>query len=122
MIRSMIVLTLAQHLSSSHRICKLFVGIDQPLYQHYNNNMSALIQLVEDHFEGVNAIYADNVTGLFNDQLSDLRFKVGQIQVMFGSCDSFKYENCTENRSKYLEIFDQYDFSQFCLGYMFTYL
>ncbi len=33
----------------------------------------------------------------------------------------FRYENCTQNKEKFLEIFDQYDFREFCLGYMFTY-
>ena len=36
------------------------------------------------------------------------------------SCWISRYENCTENREKFLEIFDQYNFRDFCLGYMFT--
>jgi len=125
MIKFVIFLTLAHYISLSlsiQRICKLFVGIDEPLYKHYNSNISALTKLVEDHLEGVNAIYADNVTDLFSDQLSELRFKVERIQVIFGSCDSFTSENCTENRAQYLAMFDQHDLSQYCLGYMFTYL
>ena len=121
-----ILLTTALYLSlsvsSAERICKLFVGLDQPLYRHYNSNIIALTDLVEQHFDGVNEIFADNETGLFTEELSDLRFKVGRVQVMFGSCDNFQSENCTENRSQYLDNFNQYEFSQYCLAYMFTYL
>ena len=121
-----ILLTTALYLSlsvsSAERICKLFVGLDQPLYRHYNSNILALTDLVEQHFDGVNEIFSDNETGLFTEELSDLRFKVGRVQVMFGSCDNFQTENCTEDRSKYLENFNQHEFSQFCLAYMFTYL
>ena len=67
-------------------------------------------------------ISSDPFVGPFTGDYSDIRFKVSRIQVIFGSCDSFKYENCTQNRDKYLEIFDQYDFSDFCLAFMFTYL
>jgi len=84
--------------------------------------MSALTQLVEEHFDGVNEIFSHNETGLFTGQLSDIRFKVERIQVVSGSCDSFGYESCAENRTQYLEIFDQSDLSQYCLGYIFTYL
>ena len=121
-----ILLTTALYLSlsvsSAERICKLFVGLDQPLYRHYNSNIIALTDLVEQHFDGVNEIFADNETGLFTEELSDLRFKVGRVQVMFGSCDNFQSENCTENRSQYLEDFNQHEFSDYCLAYMFTYL
>ena len=106
----------------SERVCTVLAGIDEPLYNHYDKNISFLTNLVETHFDGVNEIFQNNKTGPFSDAYSDLKFKLGRVQVMFGSCASFKYENCTENRSKYLEIFDQYDFREFCLAYMFTYL
>ena len=121
-----ILLTTALYLSlsvsSAERICKLFVGLDQPLYRHYNSNITALTNLVEQHVDGVNQIFADNQTGLFTGELSDLRFKVGRVQVMFGSCDNFQSQNCAENRSQYLEDFNQHEFSDYCLAYMFTYL
>ena len=117
-----VIMLLLGTIVNSERVCTVLAGIDEPLYNHYDKNMSLLIQLVETHFDGVNQIFKDNQTGPFRDSYSDVKFKLGRIQVMFGSCDSFKYENCTENRSKYLEIFDQYDFREFCLAYMFTYL
>jgi len=101
------------------RACNVFAGIDEPLYKHFDSNISYFTDLIQTHFEAVNELYNEKV---FTDDLSDIHFKLSRIQVMFGSCASFKYENCTENRSKYLEIFDQYDFSEFCLAYMFTYL
>eukprot|EP00092_Neocalanus_flemingeri_P013994 GFUD01015096.1.p1 GENE.GFUD01015096.1~~GFUD01015096.1.p1 ORF type:complete len:391 (-),score=85.89 GFUD01015096.1:380-1552(-) len=109
--------TLAEE--TKRRACKVFAGIDEPLYKHFDSNLTYFTDLVQTHFEKVNEIYNEKV---FTGDLADIHFKLSRIQVMFGSCASFKYENCTENRSKYLEIFDQYDFSQFCLAYMFTYL
>ena len=101
------------------RACKVFAGIDEPLYKHFDSNISYFTDLIQTHFEAVNQIYNEKV---FTGDLSDIHFKLSRVQVMFGSCAAFRYENCTENRSKYLEIFDQYDFSEFCLAYMFTYL
>jgi hypothetical protein len=37
-----------------------------------------------------------------------------------GSCDGFEDRNCTEIRNEYLTFFDRYDFSKYCLAYMFT--
>ena len=48
---------------------------------------------------------------------SEIRLKVERLEVMFGSC-----ETCAENSSKYLQTLDQYDLTQYCLGYIFTYL
>ena len=103
---------------AGRRACNVVVGIDEPLYDLYDKNMTALTALVGEHFGQVNEIYRRSV---FADHYEDVYFRVARIQVMFGSCASFKYENCTENRSKFLEMFDQYDFTQFCLAYMFTY-
>jgi len=104
---------------SKRRACKVFAGIDEPLFKQFDSNISYFTDLIQTHFEGVNQIYNQKI---FTGDLSDIHFKLSRIQVMFGSCAAFRYENCTENRSKYLEIFDQYDFSEFCLAYMFTYL
>ena len=101
------------------RACKVFSGIDEPLYKHYDSNISYFTDLIQTHFEAVNDIYNEKV---FKGDLSDIHFKLSRIQVLFGSCASFKYDNYTENRSKYLQIFEQYDFIDFCLAYMFTYL
>ena len=119
---SVLLLIVITKLVCCDKVCNVVVGIDEPLYKHADKNLTYLTDLVVTHFDGVNDIFHDNDTGPFVDNLSDISFKVSRIQVMFGSCDSFKYENCTENRSKYLEIFDQYDFREFCLAYMFTYL
>lgn len=100
------------------RVCEVLVGIDEPLYEHYNKNLSQLVVLASEHIAQVNQLYSQAV---FVEQYSDLEFRLARVQVMFGSCASFRYENCTENREKFLEIFDQYDFSEFCLGYMFTF-
>ena len=116
------ILQLRVLLAAGGRVCSVLVGVDEPLYNHYHHNMTELTSLVENTFDGVNEIFRDNETGPFTGDLADLRFKVSRVQVMFGTCDQLQYENCTDDRSKYLEIFDQYDFREFCLAYMFTYL
>jgi len=116
---SMIYTSTIQAQETKRRACKVFAGIDEPLYKQYDSNLTYFTDLIQTHFDRVNEIYDRKV---FAGDLADVHFKLARIQVMFGSCASFKYENCTENREKYLEIFDQYDFSEFCLAYMFTYL
>jgi len=100
------------------RACDILIGIDDNLYELKEKNMSALVDLAQTHIDAVNKIYNKAV---FVDEFSDVYFRLARVQVMFGSCDTFRYENCTENRDKFLEIFDQYDFTDFCLGFMFTY-
>jgi hypothetical protein len=40
---------------------------------------------------------------------------------MFGSCDGFENENCSEYNEQYLKTFDTlHDTSEFCLAYLFT--
>ena len=36
--------------------CKVFAGIDKPLYKHYKSNISYFIDLIQTHFEAVNDI------------------------------------------------------------------
>lgn len=100
------------------RTCDVLIGIDEPLYDHYNKNLSQLVDLARDHITQVNHIYKEAV---FVERFQDLVFRLARVQVMFGSCAAFRYENCTENREKFLEVFDQYNFSEFCLGYMLTF-
>ena len=54
---------------SSGRICKLYVGIDEPLYKHHNSNITALTHLVGDLLDRVNTIFSDTDTGLLTGQL-----------------------------------------------------
>ena len=59
----------------SERVCTVLAGIDEPLYNHYDKNISFLTNLVETHFDGVNEIFQNNKTGPFSDSYSDLKFK-----------------------------------------------
>ncbi|XP_023333656.1 disintegrin and metalloproteinase domain-containing protein 10 [Eurytemora carolleeae] len=99
------------------RSCDVLIGIDEDFYIQHDRNMTQLVDLAQTHIDRVNQIYHQAV---FVDDFADIYFRLARVQVMFGPCASFKYENCTENREKFLEIFDQYDFRDFCLGYMFT--
>jgi len=105
-------------LPDNSRACNVLIGIDENLYELKGRNMTDLVDLAQTHVNRVNSIYKQDV---FVGEYEDMYFRLARVQVMFGSCASFRYENCTENREKFLEIFDQYDFTDFCLGYMFTY-
>jgi hypothetical protein len=39
-------------------IVSLCLGIDEPLYEHYNKNLSQLVDLASDHITQVNHIYS----------------------------------------------------------------
>mgnify|MGYP001421700743 CR=1 FL=1 len=54
---------------NTHISLKLFIGYKD---------------LVETHFDGVNELFQNNKTGPFSDAYSDLKFKLGRVQVMFG--------------------------------------
>ena len=102
---------------SSGRVCKVLARIDEPLYAHHGKNMTSLTVLIQNLFDGVNDIY-QRKTGPFIDAYSDVTFKVVKIEVKStSSC-----LDCTENGIKLLQNFEQEDFSEFCLAFLFTYM
>ncbi len=46
------------HLILSYRTLSICLGIDEPLYEHYNKNLSQLVKLASDHITQVNHIYS----------------------------------------------------------------
>ena len=108
-----------------NKACDLLIVIDSPLYERHDRNLSLVVQLAQDHVDGLNDIFASEV---FIDDYSDLYFSLKRVQVAFGTCDSPHFEegydtNCTQQRSNYLKSFDDAtDTHQFCLGYILTYL
>lgn len=82
--------------------------------------MTSLKILVENHVNYANRIFADQI---FEGDYEHLYFRLAHTQVMFGSCEGFEKgdKNCTSFTNKFLEFFDsRYNFSSFCLAYMFT--
>jgi hypothetical protein len=48
-------------------IVSLCLGIDEPLYEHYNKNLSQLVDLASDHITQVNHIYSQvGMTGVLH--------------------------------------------------------
>ena len=39
---------------NSERVCTVLAGIDEPLFNHYDKNISYLTDLIETHFDRVN--------------------------------------------------------------------
>ena len=104
-------------IESSGRVCKVLARIDEPLYSHHHKNMTSLTMLIQNLFNGVNDIYQKK-TGPFTNAYSDVTFKVVKIEMKFtSSC-----VDCTENGIKLLANFEQEDFSEFCLAFLFTYM
>ena len=111
--------------SGKTRACDVLMVIDSPLFELYDKNMSAVVELAQDHINGLNEIFFKE---LFVDDYQSLYFFLKRVQVAFGSCDSPLFEegydsNCTTQRGNYLKNFDdKTDTHEFCLAYMLTYL
>lgn len=102
-----------------NRACEILIGIDEPLFEEYNNNLTSVVDLAQKHVDALNDIFITQVFTSGSD--TDRYFHLARVQVMFGSCDGFEIDNCTEHREQYLKAFDSlHDFSDFCLAYMFT--
>lgn len=56
-----------------------------------------------------------------SDKVSDICTYVHNCTILYAHTFSCRYDNCTASPAKFLEVLDQYDFSEFCLGFMFTY-
>ncbi len=63
--------------------CQLFAGIDEPLWERYNRNMSALTDLVQAHVAAANQIFVGQVFTA-DSAAPNLYFHLSHIQVMFG--------------------------------------
>ena len=47
---------------SRSRACKVFIGIDEPLFEHHEKNLSAVVKLAQDHVEALNDIFIEQVS------------------------------------------------------------
>ena len=112
-------------LEGRNRVCDILIVIDSPLFELNDNNMSAVVEMAQDHVNGLNDIFTQQV---FVEDYQSLYFHLKRVQVAYGSCDSPLFEegidaNCTTQRGNYLKNFDEKtDTHEFCLAYMLTYL
>ena len=88
--------------SGKTRACDVLMVIDSPLFELYDKNMSAVVELAQDHINGLNEIFFKE---LFVDDYQSLYFFLKRVQVAFGSCDSPLFEegydsNCTRHWSR----------------------
>ncbi len=105
------------------KACELLIGIDYPLFNNIKNSTSEARILAETHVQELNKIFAQQV---FIDDYSSYYFRLKRIEIVYDSCKGFgfenDYQNCTEQRSKFLNAFDKStDTTDFCLAYMLTY-
>ncbi len=61
MIRHFMVFRLQQSLSDRHRACMVFIGIDEPLFEKHNRNLTEVVQLAQEHIDGLNEIFISQV-------------------------------------------------------------
>ncbi|QQP53530.1 Disintegrin and metalloproteinase domaincontaining protein 10like, partial [Caligus rogercresseyi] len=87
------------------RICNLLIG--------HGKNISLIQDLALEHVRVLNSIFKAQV--LNQSPFNDVEFRLGRLQVMFGSCDAFEKDN-------FLRAFDRHDFRDFCLAYLFSHL
>ena len=44
----------------------VFIGIDEPLFDKHNRNLTDVVQLAQDHVDGLNEIFISQVVWLFS--------------------------------------------------------
>lgn len=110
-------------LEGRNKACDVLVAVDESLYNRHDGNMTFLVDLAKQHIKGLNQIFASQV---FVEQHESYFFNLKRVQVAFGICENDlieEFTNCTEQREAYLMAFSNgTDTSEFCLGYILTYL
>ena len=64
---------------SRGRACVVFIGIDEPLFEQHDKNLTAVVKLAQDHVEALNDIFIDQVSSEFS--LSACRIRVASTLV-----------------------------------------
>jgi len=101
------------------RSCDILMAIDEPLWDLRDRNMTHFVETSKYLVQHLNTKFIQQV---FLAPYDDLYFRLARVQVLFGSCDVFVNENCTEQRNEFLSEFDgPRDFSDFCVAYLLTY-
>ena len=90
-------------LEGRNRVCDILIVIDSPLFELNDNNMSAVVEMAQDHVNGLNDIFTQQV---FVEDYQSLYFHLKRVQVAYGSCDSPLFEEGIGN----VQLFVQFDF------------
>lgn len=93
--------------------CEMLIAVDEPLYNHYQRDMTNVTNLVKDLVQRLNDIYQSTV---LRDHFNSLYFRVKEIRILFDFCTE-----CNQTQHGYLREFSKMDFSDFCLAHVFTY-
>jgi hypothetical protein len=51
------------------RACRVFIGIDEPLWLHREQNMSDVVQLAQDHVDALNEIFIPQVKRFASEEI-----------------------------------------------------
>ena len=95
------------------RACEVFIGVDETLFDHFERNMTTVVQFAQAHVDELNNIFIKQVFG----KDSDRYFRLSRVQVVFINCVGIV--NCIEDTTVYLNLAAAH-FSDFCLNVIFT--
>ncbi len=100
------------------RACTVFIGIDESLFIRHKSNLSAVVQLANDHVDALNRIYTSQV---FED---NSYFRLTHVQVMSYKSYAWFWKRLNNNyefNEDYLNMFTtSNDFTKYCLAFLFT--
>lgn len=95
-----------------NKACDMLIVIDNYLYVNYGSDVDTIINIVDEHIDGLNYIYEKTV---FKNQYSQYYFYAKNVEIMQDFCDY-----CNETHDEFLKEFSKYDTSGYCLAVLFT--
>ena len=94
------------------KACDMLIVIDETLFESFNKDMRVMINLVDEHVDGLNQIFQRSV---FKGQYSRYYFHAKNIELWYDFC-----EHCNQTQTVFLNEFTKYDTSQYCMAVLFT--
>ena len=95
-----------------NKACDMLIVVDETLHKSYDNDMDVMINLVDEHIDGLNQIFQ---TTIFKDHYSQYYFHAKNIELWYNFC-----EDCNHTQTVFLSEFSKYDTSGYCLAVLFT--
>ena len=94
------------------KACDMLVVIDETLSETYGGNVDVIINLVDEHIDGLNDIFHRTV---FRDHFSRYYFYAKNVELWHDFC-----EECNQTQTVFLTEFSKYDTSAYCLAVLLT--
>ena len=94
------------------KACDLLIVIDETLFVSFDKDVRVMINLVDEHIDGLNRIFQRSV---FTNHLSRYYFHAKNIELWYDFC-----QDCNQTQTVFLTEFTKYDTSQYCAAILFT--